>query len=431
MIDQNQEERLTSWKQIAYHLGVTVRTAQNWERNRGLPVCRDGQGPKARVFTSKDELDRWRRRQTESTDLHPTRPSWGARSLVVGLLLVALVTGSYYFASDDSSRGPAAARYLGHTLEVWDKQGRTLWVREFPDCRPGVSDHPWPWARLHDVDGDNVQEVLLALDVERNAETYGRFLCFESDGSLLWEKEVHDELHFGDRTFNRYYINQYGVLQLPGHSYLLVCFGNDFFPSINLLLDPTTGAEVSRYVHPGHLESFALCDVNDDGKQELLLGGVNNPGPGLGYPSLVALDIPFPKPKRSAQDLFGLPGGQEETYLLLPRQDIDVDQPYLQRVTRIDTNRAGEITVTPSSPYSCRFVFSRSLEPITVRAVDAFVRIHRKLRLQGLLDHDFSPAELEAYRRAVHRFPTAPNGNSEAVRKLMAVDIARQESGAD
>lgn len=31
---------LGSWKEIAHHLGVNVRTAQKWERERGLPIRR-------------------------------------------------------------------------------------------------------------------------------------------------------------------------------------------------------------------------------------------------------------------------------------------------------------------------------------------------------------------------------------------------------
>ena len=33
-------QRLAGWKEIARHLGVSVRAAQQWERTRGLPVHR-------------------------------------------------------------------------------------------------------------------------------------------------------------------------------------------------------------------------------------------------------------------------------------------------------------------------------------------------------------------------------------------------------
>lgn len=40
MVPENPERELSSWKEIAAHPGVSVRTAQDRERSRGLPVRR-------------------------------------------------------------------------------------------------------------------------------------------------------------------------------------------------------------------------------------------------------------------------------------------------------------------------------------------------------------------------------------------------------
>lgn len=50
---------LTSWKQIAAHLGVTIRTAQKWETERHLPVHRLP-GGHGRVTASTKTLDDWK-----------------------------------------------------------------------------------------------------------------------------------------------------------------------------------------------------------------------------------------------------------------------------------------------------------------------------------------------------------------------------------
>lgn len=52
---------LTSWKEIAHHLGVNIRTAQKWERERGLPVRRAA-GTRSRVNADGDELDAWKQK---------------------------------------------------------------------------------------------------------------------------------------------------------------------------------------------------------------------------------------------------------------------------------------------------------------------------------------------------------------------------------
>lgn len=49
-----------SWKQIAAALGVNVRTAQKWERERGLPVRRPP-GGRGRVAIDAGVLEQWKR----------------------------------------------------------------------------------------------------------------------------------------------------------------------------------------------------------------------------------------------------------------------------------------------------------------------------------------------------------------------------------
>ena len=52
-------EELRGWKQIADYLRVSIRTAQNMEKDQGLPVRR-GAGMKGQVFALPAELDQWR-----------------------------------------------------------------------------------------------------------------------------------------------------------------------------------------------------------------------------------------------------------------------------------------------------------------------------------------------------------------------------------
>jgi hypothetical protein len=53
-----ERKALQSWKEIATFLGVTVRSVQRWESG-GLPVYRQGDGRKARVFAYPVELKQW------------------------------------------------------------------------------------------------------------------------------------------------------------------------------------------------------------------------------------------------------------------------------------------------------------------------------------------------------------------------------------
>ena len=62
---------LDSWKEIAAYLDVNVRTAQIWEKERGLPVRRLP-GNHGRVFARVDEIESWR---TNDGNGHAVRAS--------------------------------------------------------------------------------------------------------------------------------------------------------------------------------------------------------------------------------------------------------------------------------------------------------------------------------------------------------------------
>ena len=59
-----ESRRLGSWKEIARHLGRTVRTVQRWEKTLDLPVRRLQQDGGASVFAYTHELDRWLTRRS-------------------------------------------------------------------------------------------------------------------------------------------------------------------------------------------------------------------------------------------------------------------------------------------------------------------------------------------------------------------------------
>ena len=50
---------LTTWKEIATHLGKGVRTVQRWEHEMGLPVRRPPSRRKGIVLAYSEELEAW------------------------------------------------------------------------------------------------------------------------------------------------------------------------------------------------------------------------------------------------------------------------------------------------------------------------------------------------------------------------------------
>ena len=105
MYPATKSSRLGSWKEIAAYLGRDVRTVIRWEKERGLPVYRDGFRPgRPTVYAETEELDRWlighEGEQTELVEFdpaprrEPTKASPNFRTLaivVLGALLIGLI----------------------------------------------------------------------------------------------------------------------------------------------------------------------------------------------------------------------------------------------------------------------------------------------------------------------------------------------------
>ena len=68
-VSDSRHERLDSWKEIAAHLGRTVRTVQRWERTCGLPVHRHGHRKSASIYAYRAELDAWWTTQRHPVDV--------------------------------------------------------------------------------------------------------------------------------------------------------------------------------------------------------------------------------------------------------------------------------------------------------------------------------------------------------------------------
>ena len=53
------DRRVHGWKGIGAHLGVSVRTAERWHHQWGLPVHRATLGERTNVWAATGELDAW------------------------------------------------------------------------------------------------------------------------------------------------------------------------------------------------------------------------------------------------------------------------------------------------------------------------------------------------------------------------------------
>ncbi len=301
-------------------------------------------------------------------------------------------------------------------MQASDSRGEILWRARLPEHK-----NLYTKILVRDVDADGRNEVLVSLLVTNLGVEGGYLYCFDESGNEVWSYPYNRNLTVRDRDFDPLY---YGhtlkwIDALEGSFILLILRQVPFYPTLIILLDPPTGSPVSEYWHPGPVISPIVLEEN--GRSRLLLGGTNNPGPGLGHASLAVLMMPFgePEPDRSV-NFFGSHNQLEELYLVFPRLDVFEIQDLglsVQDMTLSGMNGANrlKVEVRPLDQAGIIYYLDPStFEVIDLYASDGFKSEHNRLYRDGHLDHPYHPDELSRWRRLA-RFATAPDGNSVQV----------------
>jgi hypothetical protein len=189
--ENHNPKRLTSWKEIADFLGITERTAQTWEKERGLPVHRQS-GAHGHVFALSEELEQWRKKAVAHLcwyDNASILRLYAALGTVFSLILIGVLVG--IFVSRNHKGLPAMFHLDYKTLIVTDASGRELWRKSFEDTfeyarYTGVNAAAIPHIWFGHL--DNAQKVdTLFIYYPTNREKNGTALyCFSQKGEEKW-----------------------------------------------------------------------------------------------------------------------------------------------------------------------------------------------------------------------------------------------------
>ncbi len=411
---------LQSWKEIAAYLGVTVRTVQRWEKEADLPIHRQGTGRRSRVVAYSDELDSWLRPE-RSQDTEPKRQLpvfvWYAAIALVILLSAGVATWLWFGSQVQLERALVESNFL----RAVDEDGRVIWQRSFPSLNDQFYSQTSDTSIVTDLDGDGKRELLFNMVPTYASGIPGRLLCYESDGRLRWEFSYGGRRLIAGRNIDGTYIGLFFRLVRSGGRQFILTSANHqlWFPSQVGLLDPLTGKLVDEYWHPGGFFHLLLQDLDGDGVDEVLLGGLNNPGQGLGHAALAVLKIPFSatkrKPAAERSPFFEFTRGKEFGYVLFPRLDVSTVEGKLPLITEMSVTGDKRIFLRIAAEEIHSFYYlDFNLKLVEARFTDNLVALHDRLTKLGLLDHKITEREIASFQR-VEVFPTAPDGNSAQV----------------
>jgi hypothetical protein len=406
---------------IGEYLGVTPRTAQLWERDRGLPVHRLP-GPKGRVIATAEELDAWRfTARNASLD----EPSHGfvsfRRVILAGLSVLALIC--VIALALWPRPAPAGFRVDGLTLVALDQGGKDLWRYAIPNQYHYALHRTsqQPRIELADLDGDGRSEALLSVEAdEPGPERNSLLIALASSGKEMWRLSPGREVRSPVDEFPLpYRIPDFAVLRAGDRGKPKIVVSSNhitLYANQVSLLDARTGRMEREYWHSGALQRLIVHDANGDGRPEIYAAGIHNASK---QAVLVVLD---PETLSGASvegnpnyQIAGFGPGREVARVYFPASCHTRKLGQYNVAGGLKPEAGGvEVVVWDPIPgqqhVNHHYRLNADLSLRNMVEGDNYMGIHNGLHYSGFLDHELGGSEREAKKAIVVVGPgqTAP-----------------------
>jgi len=419
------------WKEIANFLGVSVRTAQTFEKDLSLPVHRR-LGIKAPVYAKVAELDVWKDRQIQLSPKRsdsgvvspaPVNPSANPqpqtheaeittpvylhrRDLILRVGAgTAVLSGIAVVGSSTIARlwrrmhEPAVACHVqGATLIVLGRSATELWRYTFP-TQLYQEAYTKGWGQkmyvFCDVDGDGRVETIFHFAPIQAGDLH-RLVCFSSDGNIIWEftparSVTGRDGHTFEPPLFPYCFEVTKSQLLPTTQVTVSSPHNWSYPCQVAVLDGRTGKITSEYWHRGHLWLIATADLDGDGEPEVLLGGVND-APEYKCATMIVFNqrqiAGASRDPKGSVYFQGMQPGTEKVIVYFPKTPISEQQEF-NRVVRIGIESGRVMVVVAegiaeSAPY-VTYEFDYRLQPVNASLGGTLIERYKQLQATGSL----------------------------------------------
>ena len=355
------------------------------------------------------------------TRRHPVVTSTVGLGLAAALVALGMFISNPFRKPVDNvpeDKNPSFVDYNQTTdmLEILNAEHQLLWQRKSPEI--SAARHFENTDRVHqtvvaDIDGDGTNEVITCLEISGyNTSLNDRhLLVFDSRGGLMWERQFSEPVHYLARAYSPKF-NAHAVLVMGDGAYgkkniLIIADHESRSPSVIYRLD-ARGEVIGSYWHFGTIETFYLIDLNEGGKQELILCGKNdvNDTTHSEFPAVAVLDPLKIVGDRcsSACPGFNLPVSDAELYYLsFPRSDIDTADHSTSGMRRLEVNDSTylKFVVSHFDLWIFDFYLDHSMRVLQVKSYDLTYAVHKKLEQEGKLSGTIDEAYLERMREAV------------------------------
>lgn len=404
-------EQLNGWKEIATYLGKSVRAAQRWERELGLPVHRIRTAAGQSIYALRSEIDEWRRRNEVTTAVDEEedeaadgrkrrRPRASYAALFAAALSIVTAIAVAMIIIREQAAEPVSFEFSGRSFVARDGRGVAVWNYPLPRApeRIGAQDRPQLAARnarRADIDGDGTDEVLAVVrlppgpDGRREAET---LFCWDLHGKVRWKYQPSLKLDFRAGSYNGPWMVLDFVVAHDAHE-VWASVGHDTWWAEAIVRIDRNGNPKTDFVHAGLF--YALDYETFGGQGRVFAAGASNAESSA---TLSVIDPAHP-PSRwplqadSPYSCVNCPKGEPAATILLPRTEFLAASGAPFAIARqIEPDMSMIRVVTDEFPdfsSSCLGMFwiEPGLERGAFATSDGCIPLHRHLESIGTLSH--------------------------------------------
>jgi hypothetical protein len=410
-------QKIVGWKEIAKHLDTSVRTAQRWEQELGLPIHHAGSTKGYTVFAYSGELESWlkgssrdaigtsdRPQPEVSTELRTQSARWRFLGSVAAAVILVVVAGSIlvvvkFGAFHSSNIG--SITFSGRQMLAWSN-GKVVWSYDFGQpTRNLPAEDLSRKVHIMPSDGYGRGQVIVAapLLVPENGDvSTDAVYRFSGRGKVLWRHDFADRIHFGGEECGPRWEVQALMVTGEGPNWSAWCTICSYPTSVSMVVKIDPSGNTTRYfVNYGHLGK--LNELRVPGGPYLLAGGMNNENDNGALAVLDETRSSGHSPQTGAfSDCESCPLGQPYRYFLFPRSEVI-------RVTGPPYNGVRDLVVTNAQIQVMTgegvgegyergiwalYDISAALVPQSVFFSDYYWFAHEKLSAEGKINHSVS-----------------------------------------
>ncbi len=257
---------------------------------------------------------------------------------------------------------------------------------------------------MKDINGDADTEVLFALTRVGDQTGEGILFCYDRLGKELWRFRAGRELVCQRKRFSPdYRIAGFHVHDLDGdgrQEVVVESFQAPDWPCQLAVLD-ASGTMIGEFWNAGYLRQIAYHDVNSDGREELIVCGVNNEYRGGCLIVFDTRDIRGGSPQSGEFVCEGIGPGSMLYYVTTPYVDVsEAMGDHVDGLRKVDTTRNDWIQATAAKGLIYEFDFS--LKCVQVSWGHGFIVRHEEMakagKITSALDESYKSTLLAGVR---------------------------------